>query len=470
MVIKFYDREKELDFLEDVYKKIKTKSIMLVLYGRRRVGKTELIKKFSEGKKFLYIFIEPKPERELLNELEERSKDVLGVKPKFEDWDEFFTFIFRELEDGVLVFDEFQNLLKVNPLIFSKIQKLWDEHQSSSRVLFIVVGSYVGLMKKIFTDRKEPLFGRADFLFNLKPFTFFQTCKFLGRPIEECIQLYAIFGGIPKYLLYSFLYKEKPLRLAENLFVEEPAPLRDEGKHILVMEFGSEHKGYFSILEAIAAGKATQKEIVDRTGLNKDTVGKYLYELINIYGIIKRDYPLLKKKSPRFSRYFLMDNFYRFWFRFIYKNLSILESDPDGLIEIMREQMPTYIGVAYEDVARELLVEHSRSEKLPFKFSEIGKWWHREEEIDLVALNEKNKEIAFFEVKWRSLQKRDIERVLENLKMKASLVKWRNTTRKEHYGIVAKKINAKYKQRLREQGILAYDLTDIEDVLKKQTT
>jgi hypothetical protein len=104
------------------------------------------------------------------------------------------------------------------------------------------------------------------------------------------------FWGVPKYLLYPILFKEKPLDLAKKLFIEEPAPLRDEGKHILVMEFGSEHKGYFSILEAIASGKATQKEIVDHTGLNKDTVGKYLYELTNIYGIIKRDYPLLGKE------------------------------------------------------------------------------------------------------------------------------------------------------------------------------
>jgi hypothetical protein len=99
------------------------------------------------------------------------------------------------LDGGVVIFDEFQNLLKVNPLIFSKIQKFWDKYQAETHVLFVVIGSYVGLIKKIFKDRKEPLFGRADFLFNLKPFTFFQTRGFIGRDLEECIQIYAILGG-----------------------------------------------------------------------------------------------------------------------------------------------------------------------------------------------------------------------------------------------------------------------------------
>ena len=465
MVIKFYDREKELTFLEEAYKKTEVKSIMLVLYGRRRVGKTELVKKFLKGKKSLYIFVEPKPERELLGELEKSSQGILGVAPRFRDWDEFLAFIFREMNGGVVVLDEFQNLLKVNPRVFSTIQRRWDEYQNASNVLLIFIGSYVGLMKKIFTDRKEPLFGRADFLVNLKPFTFFQTCEFLGRDIGECLQLYAMFGGIPKYLLYSFLFREKPLRLAEKLFIEEPAPLRDEGKHILVMEFGSEHKGYFSILQAVASGRATQKEIVDHTGLKKDTVGKYLHELINAYGIIKREYPLPGKKRSRLSRYFLMDNFYRFWFRFIYRNLSILESDPDRMVKIMEEQFNSYLGVVYEDAARELLIQLNRAGKLPLTFTEVGRWWSRGDEIDLVALDPASKNIAFFEVKWSSLGKRDADRILRDLMRKASLVQWHSQDRKERYGILAKKI--KGKEQLREKGIHAYDLEDIEELLKR---
>jgi hypothetical protein len=155
-----------------------------------------------------------------------------------------------------------------------------------------------------------------------------------------------------------------------------------------------------------------------------------------------------------------MDNFYRFWFRFIYRNLSILESNPSRLVKIIRKQMPPYLGVVYEDVAKEFLTQFNMAGELPFSLSEIGRWWHREEEIDIVALDRASKDIAFFEVKWSRIGQRDANRILNELRHKAEHVKWHNHLKREYFGIIAKKIETK--RDLQEEGYLAYDLEDLE--------
>ncbi len=464
MVIKFYDRENELKFLNDAYNKIDAKSMFLVLYGRRRVGKTELVKKFIDGKPHLYAFLEPKSEKEILGELEEQCREFTGTRPRFESFDEFLNFIFK-IDNAIVVLDEFQNLLKINPVILSKIQKYWDRHEKDSSIFLIAIGSYTGMIKRIFTDRKEPLFGRADFLINLKPFSFFQSREFLERNLEESFKIFAVFGGVPKYLIYAYLYRENsPLEIVERLFITEPAPLREEGKNILLLEFGSEHKGYFSIIEAIAGGRAVQKEIVDYTGLRKDTVGKYLHELVNVYGVIKRDYPVTERRtSSRVSRYFIKDNFYRFWFKFIYKNLSILESDPGRFTKIIHQQINALYGIVFEKVAKEFLIELNKRKRFPLRFSKIGSWWYGGEEIDLVALNEETKDVVFLECKWSMVDAGRAKKIIADLKRKATFVSWYNSRRKEHFGIIAKRIDGK--EELKKQGYLAYDLRDFEKLL-----
>ena len=466
MVIKFHDREKELHFIEDAYEKRSIKSIMMVLYGRRRVGKTTLIKKFIDGRKFLYLFVEPKSEKELLTELEDSLTNMLGIRPRLDNWDDLLRLIFTDIKNCIIVFDEFQNFLQIDPEFYSKLQKYWDEYHLTSQIFLITIGSYVGIMKKIFTDKKEPLFGRADFLFNLKPFNFFETHRFIDRSVEETCEIYAIFGGVPKYLLYTMLYFEKTMSLIDKLFIDEPAPLMEEGKNILIMEFGSAHKGYFSILEAVAQGKTVQHEIVTHTGLNKDTVGKYLYELVHAYGILKRNYPVTaKKKSPRQSRYMISDNFYRFWFRFIYKNQSILISNPDAFKALIARDINTYYGFVFEDIAREFLIELNKQQnRLPFSFLHIDKWWHREEEIDLIAFDEGNN-ILFCEVKWKNLSMQGSIHILDELKRKAKSVNWKNSGRVEHFAIIAK--NIKGKSEIQKKGYLAFDLDDFKEICEK---
>jgi AAA+ ATPase superfamily predicted ATPase len=191
-----------------------------------------------------------------------------------------------------------------------------------------------------------------------------------------------------------------------------------------------------------------------------------LYEMVHAYGILKRNYPVtVKKKSPRQLRYIISDNFYRFWFHFIYKNQSILISNPDAFKALIERDIKTYYGFVFEDIAREFLIELNKQQnRLPFSFLHIDKWWYREEEIDLIAFDEGNN-ILFCEVKWKYLSMQESIHILDKLKMKTKSVEWKNSRRVEHFAIFAK--NIKGKSDIQKKGYLVFDLDDFKEFVKK---
>lgn len=463
-MVGFINRKYEIHILEDIYKS--KSSSLVVIYGRRRVGKTELSREFIKGKKAVYFFIEIKPEALIFKDIEESLGEVLKIKPRIDSWDDFFTLIFEQKEKLILVFDEFQNLGKVNPGIFSKFQKYWDLNHNKSQHMFLIIGSYVGMIKKIFKDTKEPLFGRATMLFNIKPFNFFDSFTFLKAffdlGIEDASKFYFLFGGVPKYLLLAGqMGTDDPVETFKKLFIDTKI-LAEEGKNILTLEFGSEHRSYFSILEAISSGNATPKMISDYTGLQPGAVSKYLSELVNNYEIVIREKPVIMSRT-RDSRYFLLDNFFNFWFRFIYRNSRLLEINPEKAFELIMKDINSYFGKAFEKLAAEFLIEMNRKGLLHFEFMDIGRWWHKTEEIDIITLNKEKKEISFFECKWSSLNTKEVEIIFAELKRKAALVNWYNGRRKIRYGIIAKDI--KDKEKLRDLGYLVFDLGDFAPFL-----
>ncbi len=463
-MVGFINRKNEIRILEDIYSS--SSSSLVVIYGRRRVGKTELSREFIKGKKAVYFFIEIKPETMIFKDIEASLGDILKIKPRIDSWDDFFNLIFEQKEKLIVVFDEFQNLSKVNPGIFSKFQKYWDLNHNKSQHMFLIIGSYVGMIKKIFKDTKEPLFGRATMLFNIKPFNSFDSFTFLNAffklEIEDASKFYFIFGGVPKYLLLAGqMGTDDPVETFKKLFIDTKI-LTEEGKHILTLEFGSEHRSYFSILEAISSGNATPKEISDYTGLQPGAVSKYLHELVNNYEIVIREKPVIMSHA-RDTRYFLLDNFFNFWFRFIYKNSRLLEINPEKAFELIMKDINSYFGKAFEKQAVEFLIEMNRKGMLPFEFMDIGRWWHKTEEIDIITLNKEKKEISFFECKWSSLDSNEVEIILDELKRKATLVNWYNARRKVRYGIIAKEI--KDKEKLKDMGYIVFDLRDFAPFL-----
>jgi hypothetical protein len=453
MVI-FFDRVRELSQLEEIYSA--PSSSLVVFYGRRRVGKTELSKEFVKGKKSLYLFVETKSEELLLRDLEVELGTITGIKPRLDSFDDFFTLTFSIQDKLVIILDEFQNFARVNPDFFSKFQKYWDAYHRQSQHMFIVIGSFVGMMKRIFEESKEPLFGRATYLFNIKPFTFADSYAFLNgiKPfrLEEAMKTYFILGGVPKYLLLAAQFSEADaLNVFKKLFVDTQM-LMEEAKNILVLEFGSEHKGYFSILEAIASGKAVPVHIADYTAIPQGTVSKYLNELVHKYEIVKKEEPVIHGGS-RSSRYFLQDNFFNFWFKFIYKYYGTFEIDPDLAESIVKKDLNTYFGYAFEDVAKEMLIMLNKQQKLPFRFTGIGKWWKKETEIDLIAFDKASRNALFCEVKWKHLFEREATGIIEDLKRKSKKV---DGTWNENYCLVAKKIDGK-----ENLDFFAFDLEDI---------
>ena len=458
----FYDRERELEKLNEVYSY--PGSSFIVIYGRRRVGKTTLVREFLKDKLSLYFFVGEKDEALLLDEwsreIEEKLSNYLPsyVKPKFGSLEELVEFLmdFSREKKLVLVFDEFQNFRTVKASFFSSLQRLWDEKNDGSNMMLIAVGSYVGMIKRIFMDRKEPLFGRADEWMKLKPFDFWTAWGFVRSLVEiipkDFVELYSALGGMPRYLLYvPRYYRGDSVEAIKGLFFDEFAPLREEGLNVLKLEFGRFYRSYFSILEAVSLGRVTPKEISDGTGLKPLTVGKYLSELTNHYEYLVREVPVTENPlKTRKVAYRISDEFFNFWFRFIYHNYTALEENPERVFERFRAEFSAFVGETYERIAREFV----KGLNLGFKPERVGRWWHKGEEIDVVAYDRQN--VAIFEVKWRNLSRKDARRVLKALEKKAELLPLGGNYR---FGIIARELEDK--KGLREEGFLAFDLNDL---------
>ena len=221
------------------------------------------------------------------------------MKPKFGSLEELVEFLldFSKERKLVVVFEEFQNFRTVKPSFFSSLQKLWDEKKDRSNVVFIAVGSYVGMIKRLFMDSKEPLFGRVDEWVKLRPFDFWTSFNFMRSLVDvppmDFVELFSALGGMPRYLLYiPRYYQGNSIEALKSLFFDDFAPLREEGLNVLKLEFGRFYRAHFSILEAVSLGYVTPKEISDKTGMKLLTVGKYLSELTNHYEYPTREVPV----------------------------------------------------------------------------------------------------------------------------------------------------------------------------------
>ncbi|ALM74590.1 ATP-binding protein [Thermococcus barophilus] len=458
----FYNRKAELEKLEKIY--AHPDSTFVVIYGRRRVGKTALVREFLKNKLGLYFFVGEKDEAMLIEEYLKEIGNVLGehlpsyFTPRFSSLEELFEFLldFSKEQKLIVVFDEFQNFRSVKSSFFSSLQKLWDMKNEANLIL-IAVGSHVGMMKRIFMDNKEPLFGRVDEWIKLRPFDFWTTYDFVNTfanvPPNHFVELYSALGGMPRYLLYlKRYYTGNVAETLNNLFFDEFAPLREEGLNTLKLEFGRFYRSYFSILEAVSLGYATPKEISDKTGLKLLTVGKYLSELTNHYEYLRREVPVTE--DPRKTRkvsYRVADEFFNFWFRFVYHNYTYLEEgNLDLVLDDLERNFPAFVGKTYERITLEFV----KWINLGFKPLRIGSWWHKGEEIDVVAYNREN--IALFEVKWSDLRKIDVLRILRNLKRKSKLLPLTGSLR---LGVIARTIEDK--EHFLENGFLVFDLEDL---------
>lgn len=399
--MKFYDREKELELFLSIQQDSEQEARMTVLVGRRRIGKTELVLRCSNGRPLLYFFVARKAEPMLCQDFVAESESKLGIPiGQYTS----FSLLFRHLmilskeRPFTVVIDEFQDWMRINPSIFSEIQREWDLGKQGSKMNLIISGSIYSLMHRIFEDSKEPLFSRANRIITLKPFQTSVLKEILSDynpdyTPRDLLTLYTITNGVAWYVALLMNEKRNTSEKMLNMLTEENSPFINEGKNLLVEEFGADYANYFSILSCIAGGERTRAQIEASTGIKE--VGGFLDRLISHYNLIEKHTPVLSKPRAKNVRYVISDNFLTLWFRFFYKYQSYIESGAlKQLGRIIRRDIHVVEGFMLERYFRQKLRESQQ-------YTRIGQFWDRkgENEIDIVALNEIDNIMDVFEVK-----------------------------------------------------------------------
>ena len=389
--MKFYNRTSELIELQRIRKLSFTDhSRLTVVTGRRRIGKTSLIMKSVEGLPTVYLFVGRKSEATLCSEfipVIAQSLDTF-VPTEIRTFRSLFQYL-MELAVGKsfnLVIDEFQEFCNINESVYSDMQNIWDSYRKKSKMNLIVSGSIYSLMQKIFQNSKEPLFGRSDNIIELSAFDLSTLKEIMndyrpGYTNDDLLALYSFTGGIPKYV--ELFCDNAALSVDEMIefMVRDNSPFTDEGKNLLIEEFGKNYSTYFSILSAISGGINTQSEI--ESALNEKSIGGQIKRLIEDYNIIIRQRPILAKVGSQTVRYEILDNFIRFWFNYFDRHRSLIEiKNFIGLQYIIKSDYPTYSGRMLEAYFKQQLAES-------FQYRAIGSWWEpkdNQNEIDIVAL------------------------------------------------------------------------------------
>jgi len=442
----FVNRTQEMNLLNNIYKKGKAE--LILLYGRRRVGKTRLLKEFIKDKDSFYFIGDISAD--ILKTFEQVVKERFV---KFQNWDDFFDFLTIEGKKRVVVvLDEFQYLYKVEKAWPTILQRRWEDLKDS-KIMIILCGSIVSSVYKIAIGYGSALYGRKTYEIEISPLSFFDSKNFMKKySMEDFVYIYTIAGGIPRYLEEM----DDKINIWENIkenIANKNCFLYREPLNLFYEEFKNPSV-YLSIIHALSEGGKKFNEISTITGISTGKLTKYLNVLERVK-IIKKIVPITENKErTRNTQYRLMDNYIRFWFKFIYPIRAFIElGETDLLISKLKKDLNGFVGHSFEEICSQFLIQ-----KKPITFTDIGKWWHNEEEIDIVGLNDDKKEISFFECKWKDLNYNQSLKIFEELKSKSEHAKWYKNKRKENFGLFAKKIDRKDK--LRNQGFLVYDLDD----------
>lgn len=399
--MKFYNREYELKILRQIESLSHEEAQMTVMVGRRRIGKTQLLLKATEESPTLYFFITRKAESLLCQDFIEEVQTKLNIPVgDYTSIGKLFQhlMLLSKKYPFNLIIDEFQEIDRINPSVFGEIQKIWDLNRGESRMNLLISGSIYSLMHKIFENNKEPLFSRAGRIIRLRPFKVSVLKQILSDfhpdyTPDDLLALYTFTGGVAWYV--ELLMKNKAFTRSKMIkfITEENSLFLNEGKNILIEEFGKEYTIYFSILECIAWGLTTRGDI--ETALNGMELGGYLSRLEKDFSVIAQRRPIFARPSSKQVKYIIEDNFLSFWFRFIYKYQNYIEAGSfEYLRKIVERDYPTFSGLMLERYFKEKYRESG-------EYTSIGGFWDRkgENEIDLIAANELEHTVEIAEIK-----------------------------------------------------------------------
>lgn len=432
----FVDREKELEFLEQEYRR--EGSSLVILYGRRRVGKTALATKFMEGKPALYFLVTEESEQQNRNAFKDAVADFCGNEllksASLQQWEPIFKAFCEKPSDQklLLILDEFQYLGKSDPAFPSVFQKIWDTFLKQQPVMVILCGSLISMMESQTLSYSSPLYGRRTGQLRLRQIPFSHYGQFFPeKSHKDLIEYYAVTGGVPKYI--ELFHDTGDIYTAiQRSILSKSSFLFDEPNFLLQREV-SEIGSYFSVMKAIAAGNQKLGKIAGVLEVKQTGLSKYLKTLVDL-DLLEREVPVTEENPEKSKRglYKIKDNFMLFWFRFVYPNMGLIESGNEqaAMNRIRANLVDHHISYIYKDVCREKMWQLATAGQWDFLFDKVGRWWGNTE-IDLIALDSQGANIIFGECKyWEGPVGVN---VLNSLMEKTKEVEWKRNGRKEYF-------------------------------------
>lgn len=399
--MKFYNREIELEQLKQIELLSHEASQMTVLTGRRRIGKTKLLLNAVQDNPAVYLFVSRKSESILSQQFAEEASRALNIPiGNYDSISALLEHLMRisQTQPFSLIIDEFQELENISPSIIGDIQRVWDLNKDKSRLNLLLSGSVYSMMHRIFENEKQPLFSRAGSIIRLQAFRTDVLKQILADhnpkyTNEDLLALYSFTGGVAWYVELLMRAKAFTYKKMVDVIFRENSLFINEGKNLLIEEFGKEYSIYFSILECIARGICTRGEIETAIGVKE--VGGYLTKLDKDYGIIGQMRPIFSKPATKTVKYYIADNFLTFWFRFCYKHINYIESGSlDLLKQVVERDYATFSGLMLERYFRQRAKESG-------KYTDIGNFWDKKgtNEIDIILVNELDRIVRIGEIK-----------------------------------------------------------------------
>jgi len=451
------NRERELGWLKEAYKSEKAE--LGIIYGRRRLGKTFLIKDFIKDKPHFYFLAKQQPMMLEFERFKEKISKKFNVFIEAKNWEE----IFREIADKIakkyekfiIIIDEFPYWILKDIGIVSEFQYIWDEVIHDEKIMLLILGSYVSVMEQKVLSYKSPLYGRRTFQIPIKEMQIKHLFKFLNKyKCEDIIKTYGIADTIPYYLTMI----RDDISFKENLMalLSPNHPFYQDAEILLGAEL-REYNTYFNILKSVLEGSTKLNEIATKSRVDVTNILKYLNVLIGLR-LLEKIKPITSTIKEKNYHYILKDNYLKFWLTYIYPYKEEIEESLQQHVDFVINDYQNYMGKIFENFCMSYLMS------LNFNFTKFGKWWYKDNEIDIIALNEKEKSVLFAECKWQDSV--NSAKVLNEMVKKIKYFDWQNGKRKERFAVFAKSFSRRL-SKFEGRKVYSFDITDLENHLRK---
>lgn len=446
VILKFIDRDNELNALEKAFKNDRAE--FYIIYGRRRIGKSELLLQFIKDKPHFYFLAKEQNLELEFERFKQKFSKKFDIYLESRNWEDLFSEIGERINNRIVIaIDEFSYWIAKDRAIISEFQYLWDEIIKNKDIFLILSGSYVSLMETDVLNYKSPLYGRRTGQLLIEPLEIIYLKDFFpGYKMNDLVRIYGCLDTVPYYLIH-FDPKRDFWENIKNVFLEKTNPLYHDAQILLSYEL-REPNVYFNIMRAILEGSTKLGEIANSARVDITNMPKYLNRLIKLR-MVRKMWPVTQPKEKR-CLYELTDNYFRFWLTYVFPYQEEIEDSPVQHLEFIKQSYSKFLGKTFERFCTKSL-----RMIYPSRFTQVDRWWYRDKEIDIVALNDRTKEILFCECKWQ--EKVNAKQVFNELMAKSGEVRWRIRDRKDHFVIFAKS----FKEKIKEDNLILYDLADL---------